>query len=603
MARFTKKMLENLPRSGISQSVWAAVLGIAVAHRASADETDAKPGEHEELWTDRDREESGTVAAAGLRRVHEENILGDGETAEHSGENAGAVAGTPETPAVDEEAQAVAAGSGEATQAENTDDVNAEVVEANTTAADEEQTGEAISEDALAAEADAFADAELASNGESGDMADAPIVSGMEISTALLALLGVGAAVAIASDDDDNDDIFTPPVAETPEPEPLPEPEPEPAPEPEPEPAPEPEPEPEPEPAPEPEPEPEPEPTGVSGVAVDGYIAGAVVWADKDGDGERDADELFMTDSAGNFDIGEAPAGTVVTVDPGGTDVLTGEVIQTSLVGSVSGGQVVVSPLTTLLASGVDEATLKEALGIDSTVDLATYDPVAALNDPDTAAEGESIFVAAQQIMTALQVGVANGGSVEDVAAGLANSMNNAAEGSTFADAVSEVLPENVAKAVNSVNEAIDTALSGNLADAVGTKSFENISEVLDVVGVAQTELVNDVKATSDPDDDVEFNPENWDSPEEVNAKADLWVPELNEDNFEYLLDQGLSLDGANVEITDKAFLESLVGNTAGGAALGNANIFSDDELTVDIEAAFGAGNDVNISDLGDYGA
>ena len=62
---------------------------------------------------------------------------------------------------------------------------------------------------------------------------------------------------------------------------------------------------------------------GVTGSAVDGYISGATVFADTDGDGIWDAAEAFTTtDANGQYTFGAPVTGPLVLI--GGIDISTG---------------------------------------------------------------------------------------------------------------------------------------------------------------------------------------------------------------------------------------------------------------------------------------
>jgi hypothetical protein len=571
MSKIMKGKYKDMPRSRISEAVWAAVIGMAATHTAQADEAN-KASEENNLQKDLDAlgeaqkgESAAIMAMAAARHASEENIIGDGTTVEHSGEEEGQVV---------EAAQAAVS-----IQTNNEQVENSETIAGDTATVQAQTTDVQSSEGLLAAniseEADLSAAAELDMNveGPAG-----PIVSGLEFDAGLLGFLGVAAvgAIAYASSDSDDDDAAPVDTA-----------------------------------------------TPLEGVAVDGYVAGATVWADKNGDGQMTSDETTVTDSNGNFSFDDVDEGTTVTILAGGRDVMTGEIVETNMVGTAeSGADIVVSPLTTLLAAGADEAELKEALGLDASIDLATFDPIEAINS-DNAAEqglGESVFVAAQQVMTALQAGVAataeDTGTVDAegnaviqtvdvsaIAADLATSINSA-ETTDFAAAVTEALDSDVAVVVNNVNVAIEESLEGNLVAALTGDSFQALSDVMDVVAVAQTEVINSVETASLEDAEVEAD--TW-TAETVAAAAEAWTPDLNEENFDFLVDQGLSLAGADIDITDAEVLDAILSSDT--VDVEGANITLDEGIQGedgDIEAlqqqlADSTGTEVVVDELGDY--
>ena len=123
------------------------------------------------------------------------------------------------------------------------------------------------------------------------------------------------------------------------------------------------------------------------GQVVDGYISGATVFADANGDGVWEPGEATTTtDSAGNFTLQNASGQLVMT---GGVDISTGLAFTGTM--TAPSGYKIVSPLTTvvnaLLPANPSAADLQNAeskvltafhvtLGAGQT--LSTLDPVAA---------------------------------------------------------------------------------------------------------------------------------------------------------------------------------------------------------------------------------
>ncbi len=128
----------------------------------------------------------------------------------------------------------------------------------------------------------------------------------------------------------------------------------------------------------------------IDGKAIDGYLAGATVFVDVDGDGQLDADEpRDTTDEDGDFTL-PAVAGEIVAF--GGKDIATG--LDFTGVLKAPSGSTVVTPLTTLMAermadgesAEVAQAAVLNALGLGALkVDLTSLDPVAKAGDSDTA--------------------------------------------------------------------------------------------------------------------------------------------------------------------------------------------------------------------------
>lgn len=142
----------------------------------------------------------------------------------------------------------------------------------------------------------------------------------------------------------------------------------------------------------------------VNGSVSDGYLAGATVFADADGDQVLDDGEArTVTDANGAFTL---VAGLAPLVAIGGTDISTG--LANTIVLRAPAGATVVNPLTTLIAEVADallagggattseeattqaEAQVKLALGLDAGLDLLNLDLIAAASgspaDPDALA-------------------------------------------------------------------------------------------------------------------------------------------------------------------------------------------------------------------------
>lgn len=114
-------------------------------------------------------------------------------------------------------------------------------------------------------------------------------------------------------------------------------------------------------------------PTG--GVAVDGYLSGATVLCDSNGNGRADPGELSVgTNSAGAFSFATGCSAALVV--SGGRSADTGLPFVGVL--RAAGSSTVVSPLTTLVAAGVAQPALLVALGLPAdTPSLLATDPAA----------------------------------------------------------------------------------------------------------------------------------------------------------------------------------------------------------------------------------
>ena len=127
--------------------------------------------------------------------------------------------------------------------------------------------------------------------------------------------------------------------------------------------------------------------TSVSGQAIDGYIVGATVFRDADGDGVHDAGEAFaITGANGEFTVTGGSGPLVMT---GGIDISTNQFFKGTL--TAPAGSTVITPLTTLMqgliengsATSVAEAEqqVKSAFSLSNDIDLTTFDPVVGVED------------------------------------------------------------------------------------------------------------------------------------------------------------------------------------------------------------------------------
>ena len=147
----------------------------------------------------------------------------------------------------------------------------------------------------------------------------------------------------------------------------------------------------------------------INGSAVDGYIAGALVFSDANENGVYDSGETFTTtDVAGNFLL---VGGSGPLVLSGGVDISTNLSFAGVLRAPV--GYRVVTPLTTLVLALMEatgegpeqaENDLLSVLGLPPDVDLTNFDPIAASlsNDAILRDKGEAAAAVATQIQNTI---------------------------------------------------------------------------------------------------------------------------------------------------------------------------------------------------------
>jgi hypothetical protein len=113
-------------------------------------------------------------------------------------------------------------------------------------------------------------------------------------------------------------------------------------------------------------------PTAAKGVMIDGYVSGATVFCDSNGNGVLDSGELSTTtSSSGAYEIAGGCNATVIGY--GGTNVDTGFAFGGVL--KAPAGSTVITPLTTLLVgTGLSTARLAELLGQPAGTDVTKID-------------------------------------------------------------------------------------------------------------------------------------------------------------------------------------------------------------------------------------
>ena len=188
----------------------------------------------------------------------------------------------------------------------------------------------------------------------------------------------------------------------------------------------------------------------LGGRLVNGYISGARVYQDQDGDGVYDVGEPSATTAAdGSYELTIVDGGGSLIAEPlvGTVDMSTGATVTSQF--SAPSGATVISPVSTLVDAGLSETQVKTALGIDSSIDILNFDPVSETlygDDPDRALGFKSASVLVSNL---LDVG-------SEVIAGAAGSDAN------FSDQV-------VSGIVGLIQESGSSAVDLSDADTVGS--------------------------------------------------------------------------------------------------------------------------------------
>lgn len=249
-----------------------------------------------------------------------------------------------------------------------------------------------------------------------------------------------------------------------------------------------------------------------SGAAIDGYVSGATVFWDVNGNFILDAGEVYTTtDDAGAYTLSGVTAGVgqIVMLDDG-IDVNTGGSVGMMATSTTvtDTANAVITPLTLLMSQGMSQAEVATALGItDYGVDLTSYDPVAVLT---AAVGGEvaagTVLLKAQQLFAVINAITGLAGSTTASFAstldaieqqGVANFVGETGGDLTAMNAViSSVLPDFDTDVASSAAEAIvgvNAAIGENLSDPTQALSTAARAATL----VSQNDLVTQFKSIS----------------------------------------------------------------------------------------------------------
>ncbi|MDC3384510.1 hypothetical protein OAX34_04520, partial [Gammaproteobacteria bacterium] len=248
----------------------------------------------------------------------------------------------------------------------------------------------------------------------------------------------------------------------------------------------------------------------ISGVAVDGYVAGATVFQDLNNDGDLDSGEpSAATNSLGSFSLNLSSVNINAPVRIiNGFDLASNEIHPSIMDISVSEtGSYIVTPISTLvgrlkiqdtaLSAMVPQSMIAGALGIslaDSPNDsILGFDPIAYFNGSDTtlASEARPVFAASQLLMTM------GGGNysvhkyiTDQALSALSSTLTTASGTSITLSSASDIigLKQDAYDAI--FNGYVDTALANN--PPINNIQFKNNKAVMtDYVNGSSSSAVN----------------------------------------------------------------------------------------------------------------
>lgn len=256
-----------------------------------------------------------------------------------------------------------------------------------------------------------------------------------------------------------------------------------------------------------------------SGFGIDGYVSGATVFWDKDGDFFQDDDETVQTTTAsdGSYTLKgvvKSEKGQIVFLGDGidtNTGGAVGMMATSTLVTNTA--KAMVTPLTLLMAQGVSESSLLQTLGLTSLSSLADYDPMAVLVSGvgDTTSAGTALLKA-QQLFAVINAVSGMAASVSGTAAtALASTISAIAKqdlsklvGTSGGDAdvlsevISSVVPTYAASASDAANaiQGVNSVLGEYLSNPANALSTDARAAAL----VSQNDLVTQFKSLGELD-------------------------------------------------------------------------------------------------------
>jgi Bacterial Ig domain/Bacterial cadherin-like domain/RTX calcium-binding nonapeptide repeat (4 copies) len=282
---------------------------------------------------------------------------------------------------------------------------------------------------------------------------------------------------------------------------------------------------------------------GINGVAVDGYLSGASVFADSDGDLQLDTGEdSSITDGSGNFELTDTTSNLVMR---GGIDTSTGLSFEGALRAPANSSSITsLSSIAAYLLDGgyslADATSLVDSAFSFSGVDFLNIDPVASTIEGE--ASGSLLMLKSSQLLnTAIQIASIMEGTGESFDEALQAVFAEMAEdisalaGGTY-DLTSSVMLESLIDDV-----AANLGLSGyNLTTRIASVK----ADAADVMAVINTSTETAyTQAISDP----EFDAEGYLT--EVAAVSIVAQDELSED-----------FTHATIYAYDSSFITAVVG-------------------------------------------
>ncbi len=324
-----------------------------------------------------------------------------------------------------------------------------------------------------------------------------------------------------------------------------------------------------------------------AGELINGYIRGATVFQDLNGNGVLDAGEpTTTTDANGAFTFATPLTNTTAPIIAfGGVDISSGQAYTNILKAPV--GSAVITPLTTLVQALVDQglsvsdalSTVGSVLGLPPGVDVLNFDPEQAANE----AGGNAIALEAALKIKALGVMV---GNLLDVGEGL---LGGAGNSSSIAAAIATQLQLAASSngALDLGNAAALTSILNSAAADLGIDLPLNATAVLTNLAGLNSQIVEVIEGGGTLEDIL-------DAIADIQDDAQNSAPELQitEDQAQAFLAEGMSYpDATDVTLQVEGTTLSNKGlSLAGLQSLGVDTVLAADNGGAPISVALGEG-------------
>lgn len=292
----------------------------------------------------------------------------------------------------------------------------------------------------------------------------------------------------------------------------------------------------------------------ISGAMVftDGNGNGQIDFTDADNDGVYDIGETLLngdayigtTDSNGDLTVSSSILTGKTLMTQGGTDTTTG--LEVTVNYTAVAGSTIINPITTLVQELVEsgktqaqaETLVKTALGIDSSVNLSSYDPIKDTNSEASLSYQKAAIQVANLVTIAENLdGVDSSDAVSALASQIASS-------TTLLDLTDSSVIETFLEDTLTNANTTTTLRVSNIADSIANansliKDSTTLADVVSIQKVAQDDIADAVE----------------------NKDSDSLEELANEDTFEKIVDSQDDITAPTLELTalSDSVLSSLI--------------------------------------------